>query len=123
MLLNAATNKVYVAFQIPGDIAVVSPATGITTTVPAGLFENEIRVDEWRNKIYVADPTGNQLVIIDGATNTTKEVPGPGKYLWRIAMNPLTNEIYAANLMSDDVTIYVGAPGKLSLSLLESIQK
>jgi DNA-binding beta-propeller fold protein YncE len=120
--VNQTTNKIYVAFQIPGNTGAVDGETGATTTIPAGSFENEIVVDEWRNKIYVADPTGNQLVVIDGPKNTTTTAPGTGSYLWRIAVNPLTNEIYAANLLSGDATIYAGAPAKLPVTLLESIQ-
>ena len=120
--VNQTTNKIYVAFQIPGNTGAVDGETGATTTIPAGSFENEIVVDEWRNKIYVADPTGNQLVVIDGPTNTTTTAPGTGSYLWRIAVNPLTNEIYAANLLSGDATIYAGAPAKLPVTLLEFIQ-
>ena len=101
----------------------VDGATEATTTISAGVLENEIVIDEWRNKIYVADPTGNQLVVIDGATNSTTTFPGTGSYLWRIAVNPLTNEVFAANLMSKNATIYAGVPGKLPLPLLEFVQK
>jgi DNA-binding beta-propeller fold protein YncE len=100
---------------------VVDGTTEKTTIVPAGLFQSEIVVDEWRNKIYVADQTGNQVVVIDGATNTTTNFPGAGTFLWRIAVNPLTNEVYAANLVSSDATIYAGEPGKLPVPLLEFV--
>jgi DNA-binding beta-propeller fold protein YncE len=120
--VNQATNKIYVAFQIPGNIVVVDGATKQTTAIPAGVFENELVVDESRNEFYVADPTGNQLVVINGTTNTTTAFPGTGSYLWRIAVNPLTNEVYSANLISGDATIYASEPANLLLPILELIQ-
>jgi YVTN family beta-propeller protein len=80
-----------------------------------------VRVD-CRNRIYVADPTGNQLVIIDGATNAVTTVGGGGTYLWRLAVNPLTNQIFAVNLISQDVTVFSGPVAGLPVLLLELVQ-
>jgi len=73
-----------------------------------------------RNQIYVADPTGNQVVVIDGATNRTTYLPGTSTDLWRIAVNPLTNEVYAANLEGSSATIYAAAPAPLPCSCWSS---
>jgi DNA-binding beta-propeller fold protein YncE len=120
--VNPQTNKIYVAFQIPGNLAVVDGATLSSTLVPAGDFENDIAIDELRNQIYVADPTGDQLVIIDGQSNAVRTVGGTGSYLWRIAVNPLTNEIFAVNLISQDATIFSGPAVALPVPLLEVLQ-
>jgi YVTN family beta-propeller protein len=87
------------------------------------LAENDIAIDEWRNKIYVADQTSNQVVVIDGLTNAMTTIPGTGSYLWKVAVNPLTNEVYAANLISNNASIYSAAPSPLPLELLEFLQK
>jgi len=123
--VTAAANKLKEAGLIDyrrGNIQIIDGATDAITTIAAGLFENEFAVDELRNKIYIANQTGNQLVIVDGQTNAVTTVPGGGTYLWRIAVNPLTNEIYSANIIGQNATIFAGPPASLPVLLLESVQ-
>ena len=50
------------------------------------------------------------------STNAVTTVGG-GTYLWRLAVNPLTNQIFALNLISQDATVLSGpelTPRKLS---------
>ena len=107
--VNPLTSNVYAAFQIPGNMAVVNKNYKVKL-IPAGQFQNEILVDEVHDKIYVADSAGNQVVVIDGRTRKSSTIPGAGNFAWRLALNPLTNQLCVANLMSQDVTIFDVTP-------------
>ncbi len=55
------------------------------------------------NNIYVANVTSNNVTVINGATNKTTTVvdPNPPRRLTAVAVNPVTNQIYVANYLSN----------------------
>ena len=50
------------------------------------------------NKIYVANYGSSNVTVIDGATNATTTVSAGTRTLCAVAVNPVTNKIYVAEL-------------------------
>jgi YVTN family beta-propeller protein len=100
--VNPVTNKIYVANNASGNVTVIDGATNSTTTVSVGTSENPVT-----NKIYEDNQSPN-VTVIDGATNSTITLnasSGP----FSVAINPVTNKVYVANLTSNNVTVIDGA--------------
>jgi DNA-binding beta-propeller fold protein YncE len=66
---NPRTNKIYVSdVASPGKIIVVNGATRtISSTITAGTYGSEIRVNSTTNKVYAFD--GTNIYVIDGSTD------------------------------------------------------
>ena len=80
IVVNAATNKIYVGF-VAGlggkTVAVIDGATNRVNHVPVAASPYDLAVNPVTNKVYIADYYGGKLTVIDGATNKTTEVPLP----------------------------------------------
>jgi DNA-binding beta-propeller fold protein YncE len=108
--VNPVTNKIYVA-NAAGYTYVIDGATNSITTVidpnAAPLNPAAIAVNPVTNKIYVANNAlgifgstnpGN-VTVLDGATNSTTTLTDPNAITPQfVAVNPVTNKIYVANL-------------------------
>jgi DNA-binding beta-propeller fold protein YncE len=131
--VNSATNKIYVANMgnYPGtnhgNITVMDGATNSTTTVtdPNALAPLDIAVNEVTNTIYVTNGNSSSLsgnggvTVIDGATNSTITVVDPNAKTdlpAALAVNPSTDKIYVANVISDNVTVIHGTDISISPS-------
>jgi YVTN family beta-propeller protein len=76
----------------PGPTAHTVIATVYTTGVPRA-----VAVNAATNRVYVPSIFGNTVTVIDGTTNKTIAVVHiPHSYLEEVALNPLTNRIYAS---------------------------
>jgi uncharacterized repeat protein (TIGR03803 family)/YVTN family beta-propeller protein len=102
--VNPATNKIYVANAISNNVMVIDGATNSTTTVtdPNAIGPGVVAVNPMTDRIYVGNGGSNTVTVIDGATNVITTVANPivCPYLaaYDIAVNPVTNKIYATNL-------------------------
>ena len=106
IMVNAVTNKIYVANQTGKSVTVIDGVTSRTTSIATSASPFALAVNSLTNKIYVA--TGNsQILIIDGRTNQTSSVSA-GSYPIALALNVLTNKIYVANYSSNTVTVIDG---------------
>lgn len=121
--MNEATNKVYFATSV--DVIVLDGVTNTTTTVvdPNAYQPYGIAVNPATNKIYVANYGvdskgvlhGGNVTVIDGATNATTTITDPhagGLACVALAVNPVTNKIYVANLPPGP---YGGPAGNLTV--------
>ena len=52
----------------------------------------------------MANLGSNTVTVIDGATNSTNTVTA-GSFPFALAVNPVTNQIYVANINSANVTV------------------
>jgi DNA-binding beta-propeller fold protein YncE len=66
--VNGRTNKIYVAFQIPGNIVEVDGATDkTTTTLPGtGSYLGRIAVNPLANEVYAANLISGDTTIYAG---------------------------------------------------------
>ena len=99
LAVNPVTNKVYVANWDSRQMTIVNGATNRTHKVAiAGESEaHSIVVNTKTNKIYVAsDWESRDITVIDGTTSQTTAITTAG-YVSDLALNPVTNTIYAAN--------------------------
>src|ERR1035437_8639221 len=88
-------------------------AQQVIATVPVGPYPQSSAVNPVTNKIYVVNNNcmdypnpcaGNGTVtVIDGATLATNTV-SVGSNPYGVAVNPITNKIYVANICGNDVT-------------------
>jgi hypothetical protein len=118
-VVSERTNRIYLNHQALESITVIDGRTNAVATIGSGSIArgapDGLAVDELRNKIYVAEWT-TRVTIIDGATNTTATVPNPGYNRHKIVANPLANEFYTLNIITNinndypvsSVSIFVG---------------
>ena len=106
VVVNSATNKIYVAsYSATGQVTVIDGATNATTAIPVGSYPYTLGINKVTNKVYVANSGSASVTVIDGATNATTTIP-VGSNPSSIAVNATTNTIYVAN-ESIDGTISV----------------
>ena len=106
MVVNPATNKVYVTNRFDGTVSVINGANNtVTATLTVGAHPVGVDVNPLTNKIYVANfgnRLGNTVSVIDGsvdqvvATVTVQYAP------IFLAVNSATNKIYVANRCAND---------------------
>jgi YVTN family beta-propeller protein len=102
MAVNKVTHAIYVAngpypCLNQSGIMAIDGTTYAVSTIPTGLKDTFIAVNESTNKIYVSNSIDGTVTAIDGATHATQTIPvgvEPGP----IAVNPSTNRIYVANV-------------------------
>jgi len=126
LAVNTRTNKIYVANEgnYPGanhgNVTVIDGATNSIRTVtdPNALAPLDVAVDSGSNQIWVTNGnsstlTGNGgVTLIDGATNSTTTMTDPNAKTdtpAAVAVDPLTGNIYVANVISGNVTVIHGA--------------
>jgi YVTN family beta-propeller protein len=102
-----------------GTVSVVNGNTGAVSSLPlGGAFPIAAAINPANNKIYVlnyfahdaspTDPTGNNsyatgtMTIIDGSTNTVLTTINVGQLPNAIAINPVDNDVYIADVGSGD---------------------
>jgi YVTN family beta-propeller protein len=108
VVVNAATNKIYVANESSNTVTVIDGASHATASVAVGPRPQYITVNPATNRIYVSNGGDSTQSAIDGATLavSTLATGGNGPF----AVNPQTNEIYMIRLgNADEVTRINGA--------------
>ena len=125
--VNQTTNKIYVANGNDpartgiGGVTVIDGTTNAISTVrdPNAMFPHALSVDSVTDMIYVAnegcfppaDPCTNpgSVTVINGATNSTTTIIDPQAHNPEVvAVNPIDNQIYVANIGSGNVTVIDG---------------
>jgi YVTN family beta-propeller protein len=116
---NPLTNKIYVANLNQNTVTVIDGATNNTTTVPTGAGSSPAAVavnpvavadlDPGTKKsyvfVYVADLGSSSVTVIDGSTDTAVTSVAVGAGPVALAVNPVTNIIYAANQTAGTVSV------------------
>src|SRR5947209_3909859 len=72
VVLNEATNKIYVGNSGSGNVTVISGSSNTpvaASPVTVGSHPQSIAVDSAANKIYVANFDSNNVTVIDGSTD------------------------------------------------------
>jgi len=126
LAVNTSTDKIYVANEgnYPGanhgNVTVIDGATNSITTItdPNALAPLDVAVDSGSNQIWVTNGNSSTLsgnggiTLIDGATNSTTTITDPNAKTdtpAAVAVDPLTGNIYVANVISSNVTVIHGA--------------
>ncbi|MBK6588935.1 MAG: hypothetical protein IPG22_11625 [Acidobacteria bacterium] len=105
LAINSITNRVYVG-PIGGSLmTIIDGFTNISTTLPVA--SRGLAVNTANNKIYAIN--NNPLTVIDGTNNSTTTV-AVGSGSEAIAVNPITNKVYVANIGTSNVSIITPAP-------------
>ena len=123
LVINSATNKIYVTNRKSGTVSVIDGATDtVTATITVGSHPLGADVNPLTNKIYVANngnDFNNTVSVIDGATNTVSATITVGWSPNAVAVDPATNKIYVVNYCGNDSngceSDGVGASGTLSV--------
>lgn len=125
--VNPATNRVYVGngnmnLQ-PSTITVIDGATDkiigkIHTPSPVGPMAVNPKTDRIYAVCTDSATGGDKIMVIDEATGSSKTLKVPSgnrvALVSGIAVNPVTNRIYAANYRSDDVIVIDGSTNSIS---------
>jgi len=108
--VNTQTDRIYVTNN--GDnansVSVINGITNAVTTVSTMAWPISIAINEVTNKIYIGHDSGSfnsQVTLIDGATNTSTPIPIEGGRSYGIAVNPITNKVYATS--ASTFSVYV----------------
>jgi DNA-binding beta-propeller fold protein YncE len=136
--VNQITNKIYVAnindsaLTQNGGVTVIDGATKSFSSVkdPDAIAPVALAVDETKNKIYVVNEGGRALsgsdpgsvTVIDGEANSTLNVVDPNATApVAVSIDSQTNQIYVANISSNNITVIGGAtaPSSFTLSVTE----
>jgi DNA-binding beta-propeller fold protein YncE len=134
--VNEVTNKIYVVSAgdctplgkctSKGSVTVIDGATNSTTTVTDANANGPqaVALNPVTNKIYVANFLSSNITVIDGVTNSTTTVTDPSAFglaVYAIAVNQMTNKIYALNNNSGrtgsnpgNVTVIDGATNSIT---------
>ncbi len=108
--INDKTQKLYTTNTRNGNVSAIDLKTGQTVATIA--LEGSPKahvfralVDESRNVIYVSETAG-RVWVIDGATDTlVGTIEGVGKTTVGLALDSARNQLFAANLGSQDVAV------------------
>ena len=123
--VNSATNKVYVTNTGSDNVTVIDGVTLSMTTLSAAnaLVPTAVAVDQTTNKIYVANVGAGavcpaelmgecnpgSVTLIDGVTHATTLLIDPKANAPRaLAVDPVTDRIYVANVGSSNVSVIGG---------------
>lgn len=121
--VNPDTNRIYAAcisptFSSPTTLKVVDGTTNsVTATIPLNSIffpPSGIAVNPTTNRVYVDDYV-HGVWVIDGATNTVITRITLPIGVVKVAVNPVTNMIYAGNMEARTITVI---DGKLRYSTL-----
>src|SRR5215469_1233645 len=135
--INEITNKAYVvnindsAQDMKGSVTVIDGATNAIANIsdPAAISPYAVAVNDKANKIYVAnygvDPFASpgtnlpgNVTIIDGATNAFTNLRDPAATNPNaIAVDSITNQIYVANVISDNLSVIDGGGTSTNFAL------
>ncbi|HWW23083.1 MAG TPA: Ig-like domain repeat protein [Edaphobacter sp.] len=113
VVVNPATNKIYVANYNGNNVTVINGLTNATSTVTTGNAPNAFAVNVVTNKIYVANFNGNSLTVIDGSNDTVKTTIGLGNQASSVVVNPVTNKIYVSSRITSNVAVIDGSTDTL----------
>lgn len=103
--VNPVTDTIYVTNYSDGTLSVINGDSNMVTATVANLGDSPyaVAVDPITSRVYVADwylqPTNN-LYVLDGTKNTiiTALQVGGGAYVGGLAVNTVTNTIYASTM-------------------------
>jgi YVTN family beta-propeller protein len=107
VVVNPATNTIYVTNVVSNNVAVVDGATRAVSFIPLGVTTYSIALNVNTNRIFVTHFDSSMVSVIDGATKTVTTVP-VGFQPSAIAVNRKTNRIYVANTGSNTVSVING---------------
>ncbi len=101
LVINAATNKIYVTNRRDNTVSVIDGATNtVIATVGVGSHPTVEDVNPVTNRIYVVNNgngQGTTMSVIDGNTDTVISTVTVGNYPQAVSVNPATNTIYVSN--------------------------
>lgn len=122
--VNPVTNKVYVGNENfvgggPGNVMVIDGRTNkAVATLNKGPMPFGIAVNSKTNKVYVVGSylgASGAIAVIDGTTGSTSRISLPSLGLLTtasaVAVNPVSNKIYAASDNYDTVFVVDGSTG------------
>ncbi len=99
MVMDLASNRIYVANYADGTVSVVDGSSNtVVTTIQVGMHPTSLALNAPSNKIYVADQGSNDVMVINGATNIASSISGISTAPTAIATSPLSGQIFVATL-------------------------
>src|SRR5215204_1467876 len=132
--VNPNTKKVYVANEYSNTVSVLDTETDkVKSTIKVGVFPYGIDINPLNNRVYVTNRGSNTVSVIDGSINsklddiTVSVIDGitnrvintisVGKTPYGIAVNPLFNKIYVADIIKNTVSVIDGKTNKISANI------
>ena len=125
LAVNPATNIIYASGP---ELNAIDGTKNAVTAIKAA-FGNQVVVNPSTNTIYVVDsgdfcPDGckpgtdyGHILVVDGASNTVTTLaydPNVQFHPVFAAVNPVTNKVYVANYLSNNITILDGATNTMT---------
>ena len=118
--VNLVTDLIYVANQGDNTLSVINGGTNSVSTVSVTQYPEAVAVNSVTNKVYVIGSGSAIITVVDGVSNSTASVSMGGNAVAEnaddgvppsqaLAINALTNMVYAA-IVPTDVVIIAGSP-------------
>jgi YVTN family beta-propeller protein len=108
--VNTRTKRAYVANFHDNNVTVLDASNDqVLGTIPVGAFPAGVTVSENRNQIYVANTGDKTISVIDGGSQAVvATIPLGGISPWRLALDPLTEEVYGTAPGNGDIFVVDG---------------
>jgi YVTN family beta-propeller protein len=126
---NPATNKIYVAIDATGEVAVINGKTQqVTARLIVGRNAIAIAVNPFTNRIYASgcDSAACNIWVIDGKTDTLlTNIPiNSGDFLGiqALAVNPVTDRVYASDADNQQLIVIDGKTNTIVTQVFVPIQ-
>jgi YVTN family beta-propeller protein len=101
LVVNPASNKIYVTNRHSNSVSVINGATNtVTATIAVGSHPTVADVDPITNKIYVVNNgngNGTTMSVIDGNTDTVTATVTVGNYPQAVVVDSVRDKIYVVN--------------------------
>jgi YVTN family beta-propeller protein len=126
--VNSVDNIAFVSNYYNNTVSVIDGKTNVVTaTIPVGNKPSNIAVNPVTDKAYVANLGDNTISVIDGKTNKVTatihkiklihNIISVGKDPAGIAVNPVTDKAYAANLFDNTVSVIDGKTNVMTATI------
>src|SRR5271157_1263070 len=120
LVVNSATNKIYVTNRHDNSVSVINGATNtVIKTISVGSHPTVEDVNPLTNKIYVVNNgngQGTTMSVIDGSSDTVTATVTVGNYPQSVAVNSVTNTVYVVNYCGNQFGCNATpAPGTVSV--------
>jgi YVTN family beta-propeller protein len=106
LVLNTATNRLYVSNETSGSLSVIDTTTNsLVTNVTVGSSPGIIDLNAAANLVYVPNAGSGTVSVVSGATNAVAATISLGSGPTGAAFNAATHRLYVTNRSGDNVSV------------------
>jgi len=106
IVVNPATNKIYVANYFSNNIGVIDgDANLVTATIDVGTHA-EMAVDSTANRVYAINSVSGSISVINGLTDSVVGQLNVRHAASHLALNPTLNRLYVTHTFGGNISVF-----------------